>query len=353
MLSKIPSRFTKFGYHGSVQASASMIQRAWYSSAGKFALHLRIAASREKRARERLLQHSAAVIQNSFQAYLWRKFLWHLYIYNRARRIQRSYKSYTLRLVVYRLIESRKDRCSRKIQYFYRKYSPLRRLYMRFERRRKTIALQRHAISRITHAYRSHLIWKAYKRNRNHKYYEFLRNKAIILFQCAAFIQKNWRIHKSRFPYHIFCMMRRLAVEKLNFEILNALRIQRWNRRYMPLFLERKRIERILLENKKAKVIQKFSKASVLRMEIANRISTRLLKTIKARNIIVRNIRLRILRREWKSRFRLQHIRAQTRRQIYTAASKIQNGTAKRHRSYYLPIRVAARLALFMLLYPS
>ena len=339
----MPLRFSNYGAHDGIQACVTQIQKAWFSSMGKFALYLRIAASREKRARERLLNESARVIQNSYLAYKWRIFLTSLFIYNRARRIQRSLKAFNLRSAVCKLIEARRDRNSRKIQYFYRKYSPLRKLYHRFERRKQLLIRQRHAVGRIVHAYRSHLIWKAYKRNRNHRYYDMLRNKAIILFQCAAFIQKNWRRYRHRFPYHIFCIMRRLAAERLQLEITTARKIQRWNRFYMPLHQERKRIERKLLENMKAAIIQKLAKAFLLKAEVFRRVEATFKRKTKARNIIAHNIRWRLLIRNWASRFELQNARAEIRRCIRNAASKIQRGLVKRHRDYYLPIRVAAR----------
>ena len=310
---------------------------------GKFALYLRIAASREKRAYERLLNESAGVIQNSYLAYKWRIFLGDLFVYNRARRIQRSIKAFKLRSDVCTLIEARRVRSSRKIQYFYRKYVPLRKLYARFEIRKQLLLRQRNAVSRIIHAYRSHVIWKTYKRHRNNRYYEMLRNQAVILFQCAAFIQKNWRKFKHRFPFHILCIMRRLAAETLQREIATATMIQRWYRHYMPSLLERKRIARELWENTKARMIQKLARAFFFKLEIARRVEAIFKRRTKARNVIVHNVRWRLLVRNWDSRFELQRARAQIRRSIYCAASKIQRGLAKRHRDYNLPIRVAAR----------
>ena len=214
VFSRMPARHLKFGYHGSLHSCSRQLQRFYFSAKGKFALYMRISATRDRRLHEARLDRAARIIQNTYYVLMWRQHLAFVFQYNRARRIQRGIKSYHRRLSIYNLINARKQRSALLIQQFFKKYKDLRQLYIRFRRRQEFNQLRSRCSARIAHMYRSHRVWMEYKRIKTLKFYALLRGKTAVLHRCAAFIQKNWRVMHNLFPRHVNLLMHRLERER-------------------------------------------------------------------------------------------------------------------------------------------
>lgn len=341
--SRIPIRCMRLGYLDSVSAAVSIIQKAWFTSLGKFSLYLRIAASRERRAQELIEYRAAKVLQNAYLAKVWRTLMSSLKTYNRARRIHRGLRAYGLRLAIFKRILARKYRCAAQIAQFYRRRRGIKYLYKLIDIRRRRAALEIYSVCRIQYLYRCFVVRRRFRRHRNKKYYALLRGKSTIVRQSASYIQKNWRISTGRFPHHIYMLMSRLAQEMAIEKANAATLLQAWIRTRMPYQRRKRALALLALQNKKSRIIQKLAKSYLLRKELQRRVFATYRKKVGAAATIGRNIRLRIWRKRMDVKFvRMAEVLSRLREE-FAAATMIQRGLSRKHREYNQPLRIAAR----------
>jgi hypothetical protein len=137
--------------------------------------------------------------------------------------------------------------------------------------------------------------------------------------------------------------MKRLAADKARFEYEVAAFLQHWIKKYLPPYIERKRLALLKLRNSKATIIQKLVKTFLLKNAIHYRVIATFNKKTRASKRLSRNIRLYAWRVLMSAHFVAMKERFAWRKVIYSAATAIQRGLVMKHREYYMPMRVAAR----------
>ena len=100
----------------------------------------------------------------------------------------------------------------------------------------------------------------------------------------------------------------------------------------------------LALQNRSASKIQTLTKAYLLKRELRDRVNATFMRRTKACNVVVKNIRLYTLLKMLRIRCQAMAERLILRRAIFEAATSIQRGLSHKHREYYLPLRLAARL---------
>jgi hypothetical protein len=109
VFSKMPMKHLVRGKLQSINSCSSLLCRAYFASKGRMDLFTRFAARRAAAAHEEMLNEKATIIQNSWRAHLWDLLMLAAHINNRARRIQRGYRAYQYRYVMW--INFQRYRC--------------------------------------------------------------------------------------------------------------------------------------------------------------------------------------------------------------------------------------------------
>lgn len=328
-----------------VDKTISMLQKAWFISKGNYALFLKFQARKAFLAHQKLLNDMANVIQSNARARLWVKLLTAAFQHNRARRIQRGFRSYQYRKWLWLAVNRGRRRRVRHIQRAYRKHRWLKFLHDRFKLRRYIIVFTRAknqlAAVYIQRSYRAYKIRERIRKEELKKFYAQQRARAGLVIAIISKIQRNWRQMKNprMFSRHVYLLMRRLYLEKRRKFNQKARAIQQLARTY----LAKKAAKLLAKQTKGQRVIAYFAKAYLLKLALFDRVQATRERRIRAANFIKWRLRGLLWMRFINVRFAIQRARLDLEQLRHWSANFIQRNMHRKFTEYHIAVRVAGR----------
>jgi hypothetical protein len=342
---RMKPRHLERGMLEGINQCVTTIQRAWYTCRGKLEMFMRVAARRAKMEYEKMRNDKATIIQNSYRAHLWDLLLLAARQNNRARRIQRGFRSFQYRSWVWVVVRMGRHRRACKIQRFVRRFLWICRMQFRWKvhalRFKNVEKIRYRAAYKIQHEYRAHKIREQIRREEIKKAYEALRASTGIALSKISMIQRNWRQLKKveNFPRHVKMICMRIVRQRRSQQYLAARRIQRLVRWYVVELLQRR--EQLKLDS--ASSIWRLAKAFLLRLALWDRVMATRERRRLAANLIKDNLRPAMFRRKLLPRLAIRRARMELERYRNKAAAFIQEFYRRKVADYYSAVRVASR----------
>ena len=353
VFNKLPKSYIEqYGKLRGIDQIVSVMQKAWMKACGKLALFERFAQRKKELAYLQMLNDNATIIQNSYRAHLWDRLMLAAIHNNRARRIQRAFRSSFYRYWVTKRLILRRERFARRIQKIMRhRFKWLIALDRRFKKRKQRlldIALKRLLSSEcIQRGYRCYVARVVVNHARELARFERIRKNAGLITQNASLIQRNWRQLKSnRFPRHVYLLMIRLELERQRKLFKSAFSIQKIARPYIKRQVDR----RFTLHTQCVVVIFRLVKAYLLKLVIFDRVEATRARRLAASIIIKKNLRNLLWWRGLICRFAVRKMEFDYVRLLHVCANIIQKGLMHKVDQFYMPLRVAGRYLLLLIL---
>lgn len=392
-LMRCPRQY-QFGYLAGINACVSMLQKAWFTSKGSYAMFIKLAARKAKALHDKLLNDSATMIQNNYRGHLWFQLLKAAVQNNRARRISFSFRHYQYRTMVHPYRNARREnnwnldakqrytknslmvhrsklhhRQASKLQRFIRWFIFKTNLKARFKLRRYVIVFLRAkkqlSAIYIQRAQRAHSLREKIKREELRKLHEAQRGNALKARATISKIQRNWRQmlyflfasdglrptptgsrsweQNKMFIRHAYLVMQRQYREEMRRPLHRGVSpIQSLIRR----FLARRRIKNHKRRVKMANRIWGVAKSFLLKQAISDRIFATRIRKIKSASVIKRHARWMLWWRKVKVRFALRRARLAENRLRHFSANVIQRIVHRKYVEYFSAVRLAGRRQL-------
>lgn len=346
---KLPRIHEPRGFLLGVDACVSQIQKYWYQSKGNMAAFMAIAARKARAAYEAMLGENANIIQFSYRARLWMIHQVVAIIHNRARRIQRSFRSYKWRKYSYWLAPIMKHRIPIPIQRLVRHWIWKKFLEYRFNARKILIVLtrQKELFARISiqRAYRSHVIWVAYKKEQARKFFAEQRKQGLLVLRKVSMIQRNWRQMKNNckfFPRHVFLCIKRIQYEIQRVYWIGAYKLQK----IAKPFIIKKRLEYTKLRLISSVIIWKLAKSYLLKLALWDRILALEMKKKNCANLMKKNFRILMWLKKLKIGCSIRRLHWDQDKMVFNTATWLQTFAHRKMVEYYMPVRIAGRRQL-------
>lgn len=262
---RLDDDFKEYGLIVGANECARVIQRAWFRSCDRLTAYMLAVAKREKEEYERMRNMMAARIQDNVRAVIWKRLVLAAVCNNRARRIQRAFRSSQYRYWVSLQIKRRHLRLLHRLQ----KWTTLKMFQIRFARQivqrqfNKKVQLFKEKRSRkfLQRYWRKYSKYQKERRERARLFYAQQRNNLEIITKSVLTIQRNWIQFKAPhlFGQHVYKLCQRIILERRRHMNLMAFIIQKLAHRYM----ENSRILRRIKENEKVNIIIRLARVSV------------------------------------------------------------------------------------------
>ena len=343
-----------------VVSCARIIQKAWMRFRGLDDEYLSIVRAHEEEARMALLNECAIIIQNNYRAHLWtilEKVAWQN---NRARRIQRGFRSYLYRKWTYEFFSRSRIARIARMKQIRSRFLRYTLLHVKFVLRRQFMDLQeetrREAAILIGNNYLGYKV-----RLRKWESDDAIRRAALRSARGASLsviskIQRNWRqtretstclpksgekrrLTSNRFSYHVLLLMANIDRKQR----LRLFKAARCVQRIFTAFLHYHRTRRAKIYTAALVTLHRSFKSAIARFGLYHKVITKRALKVVLSNRMKYWWRRVLFSHQIKERSYLMRERLDQEAFIFQKATCIQKALHQKWSEFYAPLRIAGR----------